>query len=267
VVTELGEIDRHLFVCRPGRGNERSLVLWAGVKPSWVDPDEAGELVLVALWTFAMPVREAAAFVAGRLERLYHSEERRRGCKVAVVWEAGAWPDARHAGDFAAALPYGLDPGTVVRVEPGDRLPGWEPGRSLAVGRDVLLSRLGRAMKGLLSVALPAEGKALDSGVLVVGRDELRDALARVQARPPRQPGPDAPPEEGKLLLEDHVAAAVGLALWAAEQGLGSFWVPRDPLEAHAQERGDVYRRAYHHSRTDEDEGPGRYASRLSYTG
>jgi hypothetical protein len=155
----------------------------------------------------------------------------------------------------------------VVRVEPGDRLPGWEPGRSLAVGRDVLLSRLGRAMKGLLSVALPAEGKALDSGVLVVGRDELRDALARVQARPPRQPGPDAPPEEGKLLLEDHVAAAVGLALWAAEQGLGSFWVPRDPLEAHAQERGDVYRRAYHHSRTDEDEGPGRYASRLSYTG
>jgi hypothetical protein len=29
----------------------------------------------------------------------------------------------------------------VVRVEPGDRPPGWEAGRSLAVGRDVLLRR------------------------------------------------------------------------------------------------------------------------------
>jgi hypothetical protein len=29
----LGELDRHIFVCRPARGAERSLVLWAGYLP------------------------------------------------------------------------------------------------------------------------------------------------------------------------------------------------------------------------------------------
>jgi hypothetical protein len=29
----LGELDRHIFVCRPARGAERSLVLWAGCLP------------------------------------------------------------------------------------------------------------------------------------------------------------------------------------------------------------------------------------------
>ena len=45
-----------------------------------------------------------------------------------------------------------------------------------------------------------------------------------------------------------------------APPGPGSFWIPRDPLEAHAQERGDVYRRAYH--RVDEVQGRHQYGSR-----
>jgi hypothetical protein len=238
----LGELDRHLFVVRPARGAERSLVLWAGCLPDWIDPDRPAELVVIGLWHFVMPVQEVAAFVAGRLERLYNSEERRRGIKIGVLWDSTAWGDVRHAGHFVAALPFGLHPGTVIRVEAGDRLPGWEPGRSLAVGRDVLLSHLGRGMRQVVRVALPAEGRVLESGVTLVGRDELQQALARVQARPPRPPGPEALPEERELLLEDHMAAAVGLALWAGEQGLGDHPHPRDTLEQYVQERGDPYR-------------------------
>ena len=238
----LGELERHIFVCRPAHGAERSLVLWAGVKPNWVDLDRPGELVIVGLWTFSMPLQDAAAFVAGRLEKLYHAEERRRGCRMGVLWDASAWGDVRHAGHFVAALPFGLDPGLVIRVEPGDRLPGWEPGRSLAVGRDVLLSHLGRGMRDTVRVALPVEGKVLESGAMLVGRDELRDVLARVQAKPPRPPALDAAPEERELLLEDHMTAAVGLALWAAEQGLGDFPLPRDSLEEHLQQHVDRYR-------------------------
>ena len=176
----LGELDRHLFVCRPARGADRSLVLWAGVKPSWTEPDRPGELVVIGLWTFTMALQDTAAFVAGRLEKLYHSEERRRGCKVGVVWDVSAWPDIRHAGQIVAALPFDINSGLVMRVEPGDRLPGFEPGRSLAVGRDVLLSHLGRGMRDTVRVALPAAGMVLESGVQVVGREELCDALARV---------------------------------------------------------------------------------------
>jgi hypothetical protein len=245
----LGELDRHLFICRPARGAERSLVLWAGVKPNWVDPDRPGELVLTGLWTFAMPLQDVAAFVAGRLEKLYHSEERRRGCRIGVLWDASAWGDVRHAGHFVAALPFGISPGHVIRVEPGDRLPGWEPGRSLTVGRDVLLSHLGRGMRDTVRVVLPAEGRVLESGVSLVARDELRDVLARGQAKPPRPVGPEAPPEERELLLEDHMAAAVGLALWAAEQGLGDFPQPRDSLEQYAQQHVDRYRAPAHRQR------------------
>ena len=46
------------------------------------------------------------------------------------------------------------------------------------------------------------EGRVLESGVTLVGRDELQQALARVQAKPPRPPGPEALPEERELLLE-----------------------------------------------------------------
>jgi hypothetical protein len=130
-------------------------------------------LVVIGLWHFVMPVQEVAAFVAGRLERLYNSEERRRGIRIGVLWDASAWGDVRHAGHFVQALPFGLNPGTVIRVEAGDRLPGWEPGRSLAVGRDVLLSHLGRGMRETVRVALPAEGQVLESGVTLVGRDEV----------------------------------------------------------------------------------------------
>jgi hypothetical protein len=245
----LGELDRHIFVCRPARGAERSLVVWTGCLPDWIDPDRPAELVVIGLWHFVMPVQETAAFVAGRLERLYNSEERRRGVKIGVLWDATAWGDVRHAGHFVAALPYGLHSGTVIRVEPGDRLPGWEPGRSLAVGRDVLLSHLGRGMRSTVRVALPAEGRVLESGVTLVGRDELQQVLARVQAKPPRPVGPDAPPEERELLLEDHMAAAVGLALWAAEQGLGDFPLPRDSLEQYAQQHVDRYRVPPHRQR------------------
>ena len=38
------------------------------------------------------------------------------------------------------------------------------------------------------------------------------------------------------------MAAAVGLALWAGEQGLGDHPHPRDTLEQYVQERGDPYR-------------------------
>lgn len=238
----LGELDRHLFVVRPARGAERSIVLWAGTLPSWVDPDRPAELVVIGLWHFAMPIQEVAAFVAGRLEKLYHSEERRRGIRIGVLWDATAWGDVRHAGHFVQALPYGLHPGLVIRIEGGDRLPRWEPGRSLAVGRDVLLSHLGRGMRDTVRVALPAEGRVLESGVVVVGRDELKEALARVQAKPPRPLGLDAPTEERELVLEDHMAALVGLALWAGEQGLGDHPHPRDTLEQFVQERGDPYR-------------------------
>jgi hypothetical protein len=49
------------------------------------------------------------------------------------------------------------------------------------------------------------------------------------------------PPEEREL-LEDHMAAAVGLVRWAAEQGLGEFPQPRDSLEQYAQQHADRYR-------------------------
>ena len=38
------------------------------------------------------------------------------------------------------------------------------------------------------------------------------------------------------------MAATVGLSLWAAEHGLGDFPLPRDQLEAYAQERAGIYR-------------------------
>ena len=75
-----------------------------------------------------------------------------------------------------------------------------------------------------------------------MGRDELRDALARVQVKPPRPLGLGAAEEERELLLEDHMAALAGPALWAGEQGLGDYPHPRDSLEQHVQERGDLYR-------------------------
>jgi hypothetical protein len=56
-------------------------------------------------------------------------------------------------------------------------------------------------------------------------------------------------PEERELLLEDHMAAAVGLALWAAEQGLGDFPLPRDSLEEYAQQHVDRYRAPPHRQR------------------
>jgi hypothetical protein len=203
------------------------------------EPEPApAEVVLVGLWTLSLGLQDVVTFVGSRLERLYHSDERRRGCRIGVLWEGSAWPDVRHAEHFVAMFPHGIDTGLLVMVEPGDRFPGWVPGSSLAVGRDVLLSQLGRGMRDMVRVALPAEGKALDDGVVLVGRGELWDALARVQAKPPRPPGPDAGREEHELLLEDHMAAAVGLALWGAEQGWGDLPLPRDSLEAMAQEHG-----------------------------
>jgi hypothetical protein len=78
----------------------------------------------------------------------------------------------------------------------------------------------------VVRVALPAEGRVLESGVTLVGRDELQQALSRVQTKPPRPPGPEALPEERELLLEDHMAAAVGPASrgWAIIRTRATRW-------------------------------------------
>jgi hypothetical protein len=224
----------------------RSVLLWAASVPGWANAEEARNITVLGCWT--MPGGNPGALaglLAGKVEALWQSPDRRPGIEVGTIWETASLPGIRHPLDlYPQGLPAGADPGHVVHVIEGDQNPAMVPLLGLQVGRHALLGRLLLVGAEKVRIALPEREVVRGQGVVLESSARLRSALDQASLRRARQPtgqeqadGPDP--------LDQALATAVGLCLLAAEYNWAAPLWARDALDQRAHEQAEAVRQRY----------------------
>jgi hypothetical protein len=245
VVSSLDLFSAHYFVAHPAPAAGRSLLAWAASVPGWANAEEAKNITVLGCWT--MPGGSPAALaslLAGKIEALWQSPDRRAGIEVGTIWETAALPGIRHPLDlYPSGLPAGADPGHVVHVVEGDQNPIMVPYLGLQVGRHALLGRLLIVGADKVRIVLPERELVREQGVVLESGARLRSALDQASLRRARQP--NGQEQEGPDPLDEALATAIGLCLLAAEYHWAAPLWPKDVMDQTAYEQVEAVRRRY----------------------